>query len=62
MSIKPLSPVVVLERLQARSSRSSRFAAPAPAPVAKVWTAERPQFAELALSNFTIGCALKGVK
>ena len=60
--IKQVSPVTVLERLQARQSRSRRFAAPSPSTVAKVWQAERPQFAELALSNFTIGCALKGVR
>jgi len=62
VSIKPLSPVVVLERLQARSSRSRRFAsASAPAPV-QVWQAERATFAELALCGFTIGMALQGVR
>lgn len=60
--IHPISPVQVLERLQARSSRSRRFAAAAPVTVAKVWTAERPSLPELALAGFTIGCALKGVK
>lgn len=60
--IQKISPVQVLERLQARACRSRRFASPAPAPVAKVWVAERPPVLELALAGFTIGCALKGVK
>lgn len=60
--IKQISPVVVLERLQARARRSRRFASPAPAPQAQVWTAKRPAFVELALSGFTIGQALQGVK
>lgn len=60
--IQKISPVQVLERLQARSSRSRRFAAPSPAPVAKVWQAERPALVELSLAGFTIGMALQGVK